>query len=290
MIVALVGRELAISLRRGTVHLLVVVHALLTLGLVVLAEWLVRQATPIDPPTVGSATRQSLSGLASAVAADVGVALLFGFTIWMLVLCVAVASSIGGQSVARERERGLLAMLLSTGARPATIVVAKALAVLVQSGLVLLGGLPSLAIVFVFGEVVPRILAQSALLVVAWALAIGAVSVCCSAWSRTSSSGVIATFVGAVVVMLTFLLGPAAVEELGAPVPALVYALNPFVAVLALQPELGQRLVALLPTNAWLPPSALAAASAWQAPWVFVVACLVLATSSLAVASLRLGR
>lgn len=288
MIVALVVRELAISLRRGTVHLLVVVHALLTLGLVVLAEWLVRQATPLNPPTIGSATPQSQTGLANAVAADVGVALLFGFTVWMLVLCIVVASSIGGQIVARERERGLLEMLLSTGARPATIVAAKALAVLAQTGMVLLGGLPLLAFVFVFGDVVPRILFGSVVLVVAWTLAVGAVGICCSAWSHTSSSGVIAAFVGSVVVMLTIVIGPAVAGQFGAKVPPLAYALNPIVAVLALQPELGQRLVNLLPTNAWLPPPALAAVSARHALAAFVAACLVLATPLLAAASLRL--
>lgn len=290
MIGALIVRELAISLRRGTVHVLVFAHALLTLALVVVAERLVRQATPLNPPSIGASSPPSQTGLAGAIAADVGVSLLFGFTCWMLLVCIAVAPSIGGQAVARERERGLLEMLLSAGATPVTIVVAKVVAILAQTGIVLLSGLPALAFIFVFSDVPARLLLGSIALLLAWSLVVGAVSICCSTWARSGVGGVIAAFVGALALFVTVLTTSVLAVRFGEGMPAFAHALNPFVAVLALEPDLGQRLIALLPLDAWPSKTAPSALYTPYALTAFVVGCLAVTTALLVVASFRVRR
>lgn len=101
-----------------------------------------------------------------------------------------------------EKERDTLALLLLTKLGPWTIVFEKLLGRLVPMASFLLLSMPLLAVAYSLGGV-----EESEVLCLAWALSVtavqvGAISVLCSAWCRTTSAAFLATYlIGAAVIL-----------------------------------------------------------------------------------------
>ncbi|MBI2941239.1 MAG: hypothetical protein HYY04_12455 [Chloroflexi bacterium] len=267
MIGALVTRELTIALRRGSIHFFIVAQTLLALALVAWGERLAHQATPWTAPALGSTAPPSPAGVPGAITSSLGPAIFIGGTVWLLLICLVVGPAVTGPALVRERERGTLGVLLGTGATPLAVVVAKLLGTLAQIGIILMAGLPALGLVFVFGTIGPRLLLGSAVLLAVWATSVAAVSIGCSALARTSGGAVVAAFTATLALFAGTLAAPALALQLGAKVPAVVYRLNPAVTALALQPDLGQQVITLLPIGSLMPAAALTARS-FGLPWL----------------------
>ena len=290
MIGALIARELTISFRRGTVHLLALGQMLAALALVAGADRLAQQATPWTPPALGSTSPATQTGLSGAVAAHLDAAIFVGETVWLLLFCLVAVPAMAGPAIARERERGTLPVLLGTGATPLAIVGAKSVAVLAQTGVLLATGLPALGLVFVFGNPSPSLALGGVALLFAWSAGVTGLGIFCSALIRTSAGAAVATFATGLCLLVGPSLAPLAAAHVGLKLPQVAYRLSLPAAVLSLQPDLGRRLADLVPNGSWLGATGLAAAFVGP-PWLpFAAACGVMSILLVLLASYAVAR
>ncbi|MEK7270587.1 MAG: ABC transporter permease subunit, partial [Planctomycetota bacterium] len=102
--------------------------------------------------------------------------------------------AMAGATIAAERERGMLDLLLLTGLSPREIVLQKFAGVLVPTGTLLLLSLPLLAIAYAYGGLSPDLLAAGAGVVVLACLQTIALAILVSAWLRTSAMATVSAY------------------------------------------------------------------------------------------------
>ncbi|MFO0919108.1 MAG: ABC transporter permease subunit [Planctomycetaceae bacterium] len=116
-------------------------------------------------------------------------------------------------ALAAEKERDTLAMLLLTKLGPWTILLEKLLSRLMPLGLLLFLSLPLLAVAYGLGGVESWNLFSAAWILGLTAFQVGAFSLFCSAWFRTTAGA----FVGTYVLGFCLLIAPAILAEAGIP-------------------------------------------------------------------------
>jgi ABC-type transport system involved in multi-copper enzyme maturation permease subunit len=116
-----------------------------------------------------------------------------------LILCWAILllqPAFMAGAITYEKERSSLDLLLLTNAPPAKLLLEKFLAGLVPMATLLLFGLPLGAVAYAYGGVTPAMLASAgAVLLGAWVQA-GAFALLCSAWCRTTTAAIVASYLG----------------------------------------------------------------------------------------------
>jgi len=95
-----------------------------------------------------------------------------------------------------EKERDSFSLLLLTGMSPTKMLIEKYLAGLFPMATLLLLALPLGAITMGYGGVSPQLLASGAIVVLAAWLQVGAFSLLCSAWCRTTAGAMVAAYLG----------------------------------------------------------------------------------------------
>jgi ABC-type transport system involved in multi-copper enzyme maturation permease subunit len=249
----LLSRELTITLRRSGFHLLVTVQAILALLLVFSAERLVRQLTPTAPPSLGATTQAiALTGLPLVFSSSVDTVLLLVWSAWLVLSCAFAVPALAGGIIARDRERGTLAVILGTGARPETFVAAKLSAAVLLIAILLASGLPALGIALVFGTPSLASVAAAATIVLAWGVLVAGVALACSALARNAPAGIAASLVATGLLFFVTFVVPVLAPSFGVTVPPLIYRMNPVSAVLLTEPEVGRRLIEQLAGGPWL--------------------------------------
>ncbi len=116
-------------------------------------------------------------------------------------------------ALAGEKERDTLAILLLTKLGPWTILLEKLLSRLMPLGLLLVLSLPLLAVAYSLGGVESWMLISAAWILGLTALQVGALTLFCSAWFRTTAGA----FVGAYVLGFCLMIAPAILAEVGIP-------------------------------------------------------------------------
>ena len=106
-----------------------------------------------------------------------------------------------------EKERESFSLLLLTGMSPTKILIEKYLAGLFPMATLLLLALPLGAITMGYGGVSPQLLASGACVVLAAWLQVGAFSLLCSAWCRTTVGAMLAAYLGGALVYLAPAIG-----------------------------------------------------------------------------------
>ena len=277
MLGALLSRELTLSLRRGGFHVLLTVQTLFALVLAFGLERGVRLLTPAIPRSLGTTTTASLTGPAAIFASSVETTLLLAWGGWLVFACALAVPALAGASIARERERGTLSVLLGAGARPAALVAVKLGTVILLTAGLLASGLPALGLALMFGS--PRLesIAAAGLILLVWGCLIASLTLVCSALANTASAGVAGALIASNLLLSLTVILPVGATALGATLPGLAYRLNPLFAMLLTEPEVGRRLVEQLASGPWL--DAFAADPGLPGPaWLpFVVLALALA-------------
>jgi ABC-type transport system involved in multi-copper enzyme maturation permease subunit len=179
--------------------------------------------------------------------ADVRIALGTSAVI-MLTIVVVMAPAVLAGSLAGERERGVLQLLLTTSASPREIVLGRLLGKLSQVGMILLAGVPLIALLAAWAGLGPLELLVLCLLLAAVAFGGGGLGVGASVVSRRGRDALLAVYL----IILLLLLGPFA-AWLGVPTDAAPWleSLNPFLAMGRLV-QGGDAMHALLTVGLWL--------------------------------------
>jgi ABC-type transport system involved in multi-copper enzyme maturation permease subunit len=252
-VIAVLQRELLISLRRGAPYALLALNAALLAGLAAAVGALAGTISPWTAPAIGATTAVAPTGVLPTLVAWRGHALFFLLTFWLTLLATAVAPAVGARAIGHERRAGTLDDLLASGISPLGIVVGKLIAASVQVGLVLLSGAPAFALVWLFGGVGPRVvllaggfLAAYVLFLIALGLLIGALA------GGDVVPAMLGAFVAGLIVFAT-LVGFAAVVVAGRMGGPLLAAANPLVDLLVANREFADALGKQLPTTFALP-------------------------------------
>jgi ABC-type Na+ efflux pump permease subunit len=198
----LAGTECRRALGRGW---LVAVRSLLgiALGLVLLfliwIWWLTARFDPTFAPAMGLHITLSISALV------------------LVTIVVVQAPAVLAGSLAGERERGILQLLLTTAVSPREIVSGRLLGKLSQVGMIILGGLPMLAVLFAWNGLGLAHLAVFFLLLVSTGLGGGGLAVAASVVSRRGRDALLSVYCLVLLLVLAPLLRwiglPVAVAE-----------------------------------------------------------------------------
>ncbi len=143
----------------------------------------------------------------------------------LVTIAVLMVPAVLAGSLAGERERGVLQLLLTTAARPREIVLGRLIGKLSQVGMVLLAGVPVVAILAAWNGLGIGALAAVVLLLAAVAIGEGGLSVLASVVSRRGRDALFAVYIAILVIYLSPLL-----QRLGLPIQAALWlqAINPF--------------------------------------------------------------
>jgi ABC-type transport system involved in multi-copper enzyme maturation permease subunit len=143
----------------------------------------------------------------------------------LLTIAVVQAPAVLAGSLAGERERGVLQLLLTTAVSPREIVVGRLLGKLSQVGMILLAGLPLLALLAAWNGYGPPHLAAIALLLTAVSFGGGGLGVGASVLSRRGRDALLAVYI----LMLLLVFSPLT-SLLGVPLPIATQleSFNPF--------------------------------------------------------------
>jgi ABC-type transport system involved in multi-copper enzyme maturation permease subunit len=248
----LAGPECRRALARGW---LIVVRALVALALAVVLIsvlwlwWITQQVYPGYSPTL-----QLRVALVTA-------------TMILLTIVVVQAPAVLAGSLAGERERGVLQLLLTTAATPREIVSGRLLGKLSQVGMILFGGLPVLGVLFAWNGLGFPEFAAFSLLLTSVGFGGGGVAVGASVVSRRGRDALLSVYI----LMLVLLLSPL-LSWVGLPRAAAEWLLwfNPFFSLNQLIYE-GEAGPALAASSFWL---VMGAAGTSVAAWRMRPTCL----------------
>jgi ABC-type transport system involved in multi-copper enzyme maturation permease subunit len=206
----LAGPECRRALRRDWLTVIRTLAAVAFLGVALIILWYWWLSQQIDP---GHRPYGELrAGLTAVESMLVAVALVMGPAV--------LAGSLAG-----DRERGVLGLLLTTRVTPREIVAGRLAGKSVQVGMVLLAGIPAVVLLGALAGISASVLAASFLLPAAVAIGGGGLAVAASAVSRRGRDALLAVYL----VDFLFLLSPLA-SRFGLPseIYEWVGALNPF--------------------------------------------------------------
>ncbi len=143
----------------------------------------------------------------------------------LVTIAVLMVPAVLAGSLAGERERGVLQLLLTTAARPREIVLGRLIGKLSQVGMVLLAGVPVVAILAAWNGLGIGALGTFVLVLAAVAIGEGGLSVLASVVSRRGRDALFAVYIGILVLYLSPLL-----QQLGLPVQAArgLQTINPY--------------------------------------------------------------
>jgi len=158
-----------------------------------------------------------------------GVSAMVLVTIAVLMVPAVLAGSLAG-----ERERGVLQLLLTTAARPREIVLGRLIGKLSQVGMVLLAGVPVVAVLAAWNGLSIAAVGTFVLLLASVAIGEGGLSVLASIVSRRGRDALFAVYILILVLYLSPLL-----QRLGLPVQAAEWlqAINPYYSMFRLTEE-----------------------------------------------------
>jgi hypothetical protein len=252
-LIAVLQRELLISLRRGAPYALLALNATLLAGLAAAVGALAGTVSPWTAPAIGATTAVAPTGLGPTLVAWRGPALFFLLTLWLAMLATAVAPAVGARALGHERRAGTLDDLLASGVSPLGIILGKLLAACAQVGLVLLSAAPAFALVWLFGGVGWKVvllaggfLAAYTLFLIALGLLIGALA------GGDVVPAMLGAFVAGLIVFAT-LVGFAAVVVAGRTGGPMLAAANPLIDLLVANRDFAEALGKQLPATFTLP-------------------------------------
>ncbi len=179
----------------------------------------------------------------------------------LLVIVVVQAPAVLAGSLAGERERGVLQLLLTTAVSPREIVLGRLLGKLSQVAMIVLAGLPIVAVLFALTGLGPAQLGTFFLLLAAVGLGGGGLAVGASVVSRRGRDALLSVYI----LMMMLVLSPL-LSWVGLPLQIAVWLewLNPFYSMVKLFTE-GELAPALATSAAWLAIGlAGTAAAAWR--------------------------
>jgi ABC-type Na+ efflux pump permease subunit len=185
----------------------------------------------------------------------------------MLTITAVQAPAVLAGSLAGERERGILQLLLTTTASPREIVFGRLIGKLAQVGMIIVTGLPVFAFLAPLGDVSFLELLAMALLLLAVGFGAGGLAVGASVVSRRSRDAQLTVYILMVLLMLSPMLG-----WLGLPREAVVALewFNPYASITRLIAE-GETARALASAACW---AGLGAAGVAVAIWRLRPSCL----------------
>jgi ABC-type transport system involved in multi-copper enzyme maturation permease subunit len=185
----------------------------------------------------------------------------------LLTIVVVQAPAVLAGSLAGERERGVLQLLLTTAATPREIVIGRVLGKLSQVGMIVLAGLPILGMLFAWNGLGLSNLATFFLLLTAVGFGGGGLAVGASIVSRRGRDALLSVYI----LMLVLLLSPL-LSWVGLPVEVAEWLLwfNPFFCLNELAHE-GQNGPALAASAFWI---AIGVAGMTVAAWRLRPSCL----------------
>lgn len=194
------------------------------------------------------------------------------FALWaasmiLLTIVVVQAPAVLAGSLAGERERGVLQLLLTTAVTPREIVSGRLLGKLSQVGMIVLAGLPIVAMLFAWNNLAFGDLTAFFLLMSSVGLGGGGLAVGASIVSRRARDALLSVYI----LMLILLLSPL-LTQVGLPVAAAEWLLwfNPFYALSRLEED-GQAGPVLAASGFWL---AIGVAGAALGAWRLRPSCL----------------
>lgn len=155
--IAVLQRELLVTLRRGTPYGLLALNAAVLAGLAAVVSALAGTISPWVAPTVGATSSPAPTGLGPTLIAWRGPVLFFVLATWLALVASVVAPLGGARALTAERAAGTLDGLIASGVSPVGLIVGKALGTGYQVGLLLVSGLPAFALVWLFGGVGPMV-------------------------------------------------------------------------------------------------------------------------------------
>lgn len=246
---ALVVKEYRTWLRSklGFVVLTVVVFVLVATSMA--GMWAIATGTSLMVPAIGSSTPPTTT-LPGLIARNRATVLFFSVAIGALLTVSLVAPAVAASAIQSEKERGTMDLLLSTGLSPLSIVLGKTLTALSFVLVLIATALPAFAPAWTFGGVGFREIGLAALIIVATALLMVAVSVFFSAIASSSLAAAmyaycIAWLVGPGIVSLYLI---ASAFNAGDWLRPLLY-FDPLLAMLSVPEALGEQAAPFLPSN-----------------------------------------
>jgi ABC-type transport system involved in multi-copper enzyme maturation permease subunit len=246
---SLVGKEF-VSRLQGKLSYVVLTALVATFtGLVLAAFWMVVVSVPTIIPVIGSSVGSS-SGVTfqALVASNRGAFLFYALALCVLAAVFTVTPAVASSAVSSERENDTFDLLLISGLRPRSIVLAKLFAAVTFVLLLTSTALPGFAIAWMFGGVALRDVVLMLLVLVGTVTFISAVGLFFSALSRSSTIAALYTY--AVVYLLAlgsllcYLVGASIQSEM---MVRPLLALNPFVALLTIPDGITSGLQQVLP-------------------------------------------
>ncbi len=163
-------------------------------------------------------------GLPLTLSAIVGAALWTGVMVLVTIAVLMVPAVLAG-SLAGERERGVLQLLLTTAVSPREIVVGRLIGKLSQVGMVLLAGVPFVALLAAWSGLSFAALLTMVLLLACVAIGEGGLSLLASVVARRGRNALFAVYVAILILYLSPLL-----DRLGLPASVVSWlaVINPF--------------------------------------------------------------
>jgi ABC-type transport system involved in multi-copper enzyme maturation permease subunit len=162
-----------------------VLRALFGLVLVAWFAWAMR-------PYAGESSTSAIDGSIAMMGAGRNLFATLSTTLSWALLCLQPMFM--ASVLTHEKERGTLSLLLLTPQRPWKLLLEKYLAGLLPVATLLLFGVPLGAVAYAYGGVTPATLVGTGMVILVTWLQTGAVALFCSAWCRTTSVALLASY------------------------------------------------------------------------------------------------